>query len=421
MTDALQIRLWGHTVGYLSWDNLQHRAVFKYDDSFLELGWNISPLDVYSATNPACHLPQYGHTDALYQGLPPFIADSLPDKWGNQVFAHWAELHHVTKHQLSPLDRLAFIGSRGMGALEFVPASMPSDETMQVNAEELYHIAQLIADERQQMSILNHEHLLVDDLYRVGTSAGGRRPKAIIAIHQDGTQIRSGQVMLPKEYTYYILKFHESQTDFPITLVEMAYYDMACAAGITMMPSRLWTIGGVPHFLTERFDRLNGQKQYMLTLAGINSLATSYDDLFATCRRLHLPHTQVQQLYRRMVFNVLACNVDDHTKNFSFLMDTQGQWSLAPAYDMTFSWDLDAPRYVNRHCMTIMGKNDHITQTDLLLFAENNDIHGAEKVYHEVADVIERWPEFARIRAIDQRWIDRIRGCYEGSGLRPKG
>lgn len=196
MIEAIQVKLWDKVVGYLSWDESKGKAVFKYEDSFLQSGLNPSPLDVFSTTIPANLLPHYGNQDPLYQGLPPFIADSLPDKWGNRVFAQWAEQHHLSRRKLTPLDRLAFMGNRGMGALEFVPSQMPADENLVVNASALYQTAQQIADERQEIRILNDENILLDDLYRVGSSAGGRRPKAIIAINQSGTEITTWRIVM---------------------------------------------------------------------------------------------------------------------------------------------------------------------------------------------------------------------------------
>lgn len=183
---------------------------------------------------------------------------------------------------------------------------------------------------------------------------------------------------------------------------------MACAAGITMMPSSLMTIEGKSHFLTERFDRKNGEKLHVLTLAAMDPDADSYDDLFSVCRRLRLSDNQQRELFRRMVFNVLGCNVDDHSKNFSFMMDKQGRWSLAPAYDMLFTVDLDGPRYVNRHSLSIGVKTDDISADDLRAFASENDIGQADAVIKEVSDVIREWPNFAKEAGVPKHWIDRI-------------
>ena len=351
-------------------------------------------------------MPRHGNVDRLYAGLPPFVADSLPDRWGNRVFDAWAKRNGVVSRNLTALDRLSFIGKRGMGALEFEPAQLLTGEEMPIPIAELYHLAVAIQEERQEVWIKGEGDVYLEDLYRVGTSAGGKRAKAIIAMNKNG-EIRSGQVDLPADFKHYILKFNDDKV-FPFSEVEYAYYKMACAAGITMMPSDLMTIEGKPHFLTERFDRQNGEKQHVLTLAAMDPDADSYEDLFAVCRRLRLPENQQRELFRRMVFNVIGCNVDDHSKNFSFLMDKQGNWSLAPAYDMLFTIDLDGPKYVNRHSMSLGIKTDGITDLDLLAFAQENDIGRAEAVIEEVKSAISKWEFFASEAGVPDRWIGRI-------------
>ena len=250
--------------------------------------------------------------------------------------------------------------------------------------------------------------LHIENIYRIGTSAGGMRPKAIIAINKETGEIRSGQADLPSDYTHYIIKFDEGK-DFPFTLVEMAYYDMAIAAGIKMMHSRLIEIDGRQHFLTQRFDREQGKKVHIQTLAAMNPLADSYEDLFTVCRKLRLPAHEITEQFRRMVFNMLAGNVDDHTKNFSFMMHNDGIWHITPAYDMTFTIDLDAPSYINRHCLTVNGKDANITTKDLLDFARMNDIKDADNIISNVVMAIERFTEYAQHYGIENKWIEKIR------------
>ncbi len=252
----------------------------------------------------------------------------------------------------------------------------------------------------------SHGNVILEDLYRVGTSAGGKRAKAVIAINKEG-EVRSGQAELPADYVHYILKFNDDK-DFPFSEVEYAYYNMACEAGISMMPSRLMQIEGKSHFLTERFDRRNGEKVHVLTLAAMDTEADSYEDLFAVCRKLRLPEGQQRELFRRMVFNVLGCNVDDHSKNFSFLMDKQGVWSLAPAYDMLFTVDLDGPKYLNRHSLSVGIKTDGITINDLCAFAHENDISQPEAVIDEVKSALSKWDRFATDANVPKSWTDRI-------------
>ena len=227
-----------------------------------------------------------------------------------------------------------------------------------------------------------------------------------MAINSEG-DIRSGQAELPADYVHYILKFNDDK-DFPFSEVEYAYYKMACAAGIAMMPSRIMSIGNKRHFLTERFDRRDGGKLHVLTLAAMDPYAVSYEDLFAVCRRLRLPQTQQRELFRRMVFNVLGCNVDDHSKNFSFLMDKHGKWSLAPAYDMIFSVDFDGPKYLNRHSLSICSKTGGITLDDLRRFSEENDITKADSIIMEVCQAVSQWDQFAAEAQVPERWRARI-------------
>ena len=271
----------------------------------------------------------------------------------------------------------------------------------------MYHLAEQLFSKRQETHISKDIPLHIESLYKIGTSAGGMRPKAIIAINEETQEIRSGQASLPPDYTHYILKFDEGK-DFPYTLAEMAYYEMATAAGINMMPSRLIEIDGRKHFLTKRFDRDNGRKIHIQTLAAMNPFADSYEDLFTICRQLRLPASEIQEQYRRTVFNILTGNVDDHSKNFSFMMREDGVWHITPAYDLTFTVDLDAPAYVNKHSLTIGGKNDEITTTDLLAFAKMNGIKSAESILSEVKAAISHFPDYAQNAGIHEQWSERI-------------
>ena len=403
--DAIAIWLWGKVLGYLSWDKQKHCSTFVFDESFFGTGWDVAPIG-WSIRSSSARLPRSGNTGKMYEGLPPFVADSLPDRWGNRVFEAWMKKNAISKRNLTPLDRLSFIGKRGMGALEYQPAQVLRGDDMPIPIAELYELALAVQNNRQEIRLENNEDLLLEDLYRVGTSAGGRRAKAIIAMNETG-DIRSGQADLPADYIYYLLKFNDDK-DFPFSEVEYAYYKMACAAGINMMPSCLMQIEGKQHFLTERFDRRHGEKMHVLTLAAINPDATSYEDMFAVCRQLHLPEIQLKELFRRMVFNVLGGNVDDHSKNFSFLMDKNGVWSLAPAYDMLFTVDLDGFNFFNRHELSVGAKTDGITLDDLRNFARVNDICCADMIIEEVQTALSEWKKIASEVGVPKQWIGRI-------------
>ena len=411
--NILSVMLWGNEVGKLYWDERGKRAVFNYNPDFVRKGKDIAPLTASIRSAAGNGFPIVGNKEKPYQGLPPFLADSLPDHWGNKVFEHWAAQNHLPKQRLTPVDKLAFIGRRGMGALEFIPAVSGLDSPKSIQIDSLYRLAQKIFDEREEIFVRDDENLNLQSLYEVGTSAGGQHPKAVIAINEETHDIRSGQVQLPEGYKYYILKFAEGD-DFPFTQMEMAYYDMAQEAGINMMPSRLIHIDGKYHFLTERYDRPEGRKIHTQTLAAMNPDAGSYDDMFETGRILNLPANELSELYRRMVFNVLGGNVDDHTKNFSFMMDTDGQWHISPAYDVTFSTNLDGTAYENIHSMSVMGKTDDITETELILFAKQNGIKNARKIIEEVSMAISHFYEHASKYLIDDYWKDRIERFLSG-------
>lgn len=394
-------------VGQLYWDERNRRAVFSYNPAFIKKGLDIAPLTAPVRSYAAKGLPVLGNKEKLFQGLPPFLADSLPDKWGDKVFEQWAAQNHIPMHHLSPVDKLSFIGSRGMGAFEFAPATDGLDTSSVVQIDGLYQLARKIVDQRKEVTVLPDEELSMQSLYEVGTSAGGQHPKAIIAINKETGDVRSGQVALPKEYVYYILKFAESG-DFPFTQVEMAYYEMALEAGITMMPSRLITVEGKHHFLTERYDRKEGRKIHTQTLAAMCPYATSYEELFATCRKLNVTATEISEMFRRMVFNVMSANVDDHIKNFSFLMSEEGLWHITPAYDLTFTTNLDGAAYENGHSMTIRGKSRDITLSDLAQFARENSIKNDQKIVTEVAMAVSHFHAYAVKYSVSLYWTNRI-------------
>ena len=241
----------GEEVGKLYWDERSQRAVFNYHPDFIKKGLEIAPLTASVKGSAAKGMPILGNKEKIYQGLPPFLADSLPDRWGNMVFDQWVSQNHIPKRKLTPVDKLSFIGKRGMGAFEFIPATPGLESSSTLQIESLYQLARRIFEEREEISVQDDEALQLQSIYEVGTSAGGQHPKAIIAINKTTHDIRSGQVPLPEGYTYYILKFAEGD-DFPFTQTEMAYYEIAKEAGITMMPSRLILIEGKHHFLTER-------------------------------------------------------------------------------------------------------------------------------------------------------------------------
>lgn len=412
--NIIQVKLWDKNVGLLSWDNNKGCSVFQFDKDFMLYGWNIAPLIApLDSAYVQKSFPMSGNKEKLYGGLPEFIADSLPDYWGNIVFQKWMEANHLLPKSVNAVDRLSFIGKRAMGALEFQPAHIQEDASINIELSSLYELANRLFLDRQDINIDMSNNLIMEDLYKVGTSAGGQRPKAIIGMDEETGIIRSGQADLPPNFNHYILKFDTSKRDeLPITKVEMAYYLMAKDAGINMMPSKLVEIEGTKNFMTQRFDRQNGKKIHTQTLAAMSSFADAYEDLFVVGRKLNLSADEQSQQYRRMVFNVMAENVDDHTKNFSFIMLPNGEWHISPAYDIVFSADPDSHFYRN-HELTILGKRKNITKQDLLLFAQRQDIKNAASIIDEVTEVVMNFKAYAEMVEIDDYWIQKIMRVIE--------
>lgn len=406
--NIIEVRLWGKTVGLLSWNDKQNRSIFQFDKDFPQYGLDISPIAApLESAYVQKGFPLSGNKEKLYSGLPEFIADSLPDHWGNVVFQKWMEANHLDSGQINAVDRLSFIGKRAMGAIEFHPAQVEDDASVDIKLSSLYGLAGRLFADRQDISI-DIDNIIMEDLYKVGTSAGGQRPKAIIAIDESTGIIRSGQADLPPSFKHYILKFDAGKPDdFPFTKVEMAYCLMAKDAGISMMPSKLIEIDGTQNFLTERFDRVDGQKLHTQTLAAMSSLADTYEDLFVVGRKIGLKAEEQSQQYRRMVFNVVAANVDDHSKNFSFVMTPDGKWHLSPAYDLIFSVDPDT-RFFRNHELPLHGKRTGITRKDLIDFATKQDIKNASRICEEVCDVVDNFRKYAETVGIDSRWTDKI-------------
>lgn len=406
---TLRVLLWGREVGRLVWDDRKGVSVFAYSKDYIADGPDVSPLDM-SVRSPMAYLPVSGRPEEFskYNGLPPFIADSLPDKWGNEVFSEWARKNGLDPDRVSPVHKLAFIGRRGMGALEFEPEETVRISQDSIEIREIIELAEKIGTNREETRILADEEITLQSLYLVGTSAGGQRKKAIIAMNDSRTDIRSGQVMgLERDgLRYYILKFNERE-DFPSAEIEAAFYDMACSCGIRMEFSDLFPVEGVNHFLTERFDRKDRMKIHMQTLAAMRPGTDSYEALFSVCRELGLPEKELQELFCRAVFDVFSGNTDDHDKNVSFLMGPDGTWHLAPAYDVTFTADIFNPGMIYRR-RSICGKNRGITAEDLLALAESKGIKGANAILSKVFEALTGWRETATRRGVFPQWIDLI-------------
>lgn len=310
---------------------------------------------------------------------------------------------------LTSLDRLAYIGRRGMGALEFIPPTSRQLETpFKIDIASLSELAGKAMDEAKGFHADLKTDFMVESLFKVGTSAGGRRPKAVINVNQSTGECYSGQVASPLPgFTPMIIKFEE-KGDIPTTRIEYSFYLMAKSAGLWMMPSCLIETGGRCHFLTERFDRKGDEKIHIQTLAAMNPLSNSYEDLFDAASRLSLPPEEITRLFIQMALNAACGNIDDHNKNFSFMMPPDGSWQLAPAYDFTFTVDPEAPDYVNVHSMTINGKNRDIDRKDLLAIAERFNVKDANNIIRRILDTASSYRKFGEEARVPEKWISII-------------
>ncbi len=413
MIRNLDVFLWNRKVGSLVTykENYAEKICFYFDRDFICSGYDIAPLRAsITSISVKNGLPVYAEEEKLFGGLPSFIADSLPDYWGNQVFNEWAKSHHISPRRLSALDRLAYIGRRGMGALEFLPpAAEDMEQPFKVEIADLYKLAQSALNEAKGLKVEMQPDFMIESLFRVGTSAGGRRPKAIINFAPETNECYSGQVAAPQPgYIPMIIKFDE-HSDIPTTRIEYSYYLMAKDVGLSMMPSRLVEGEHTAHFLTERFDRCGGKKVHVQTLAAMQPSSASYEDLFDTACRIGVWPAELKQLFLLTVMNVLGGNVDDHNKNFSFLMNEDGIWHIAPAYDFTFSVEPSAPVYMNRHSMTIGNKNSDFERGDLLELARRYNIKGADAMIGKAVDVVSNYDRYAEQAGVDEYWCRHIK------------
>lgn len=411
--ETAEVHLWQQLVGAVSWLDDRGYAVFEFDPDFTRTGLDISPI----------HMPLHAARsgDGLfafpelarrtYLGLPGLLADALPDKYGRSVIDAWLARQGRDPDSFSPVERLCYTASRAMGALEFAPPVLKRREKAQpIEIAELVDLAQAIVNERRGLAVQLGDSEddaadAIQEILSVGTSAGGARPKAIIAINHDG-HVLSGQAEVPPDYEYWILKF-DGVTDLELGepaeygRIEYAYYEMAKLAGIDMMECRLLEENGRAHFLTKRFDRVGGQKLHMQSLCGLahfdfnESGLYSYEQAFSIMRKLHLDKQEAAEQFRRMVFNVVARNLDDHTKNIAFLMDKDGHWTLSPAFDLTYAHN-PAGKWTSQHQMSINGKRDNLTRDDFKIVGDAIGLSKPDQIVDEVINAVSEWPRLAK-------------------------
>lgn len=427
MTTAT-VKLRGETVGAVTWLKNRRHAAFEYDPSFLTKGLELSPIYLSLADGRAGSIFSFPDLDRqTFNGLPGLLAYSLPDDFGNRVIDMWLAEQGRSRSYFNPVERLCYIGTRGMGALEYFPSIAPGSlqKSAPVEVEKLLELACNVLGDRigLDVQLKGSDQQKADamlDILRVGVSAGGAVPKAVIAINDDG-HIISGQADIPKGYEHWIIKFdgvsHGAQDRFGQSndncKIEYAYHLMAKAADIDMVECRLLEENDLTHFLTKRFDREHNKKIHCLSLAcighqGWNPVgSTSYEMAFQVMRMLNLPYSDQEQQFRRMVFNAIAKNVDDHVKNISYIMDEYGTWYLSPAYDMTFSVNPE-DGLGEIHKLSINGKQDGFTYDDFIDVAYNMEIKKAEVIVDKILRVVARWPEFAKEAKVSPEVISYV-------------
>ncbi len=428
MTTLAEVRLWGRTIGAVSLEDGAEVAAFEYAPGFIGSGIEVSPL-VMPLAHRVYAFPQLSRES--FYGLPGLLADSLPDRFGNALIDAWLATQGRTPDSFNAVERLCYTGTRGMGALEFAPATGPrARQASKIRIDHLVELASEVLTQRNEFATSFDEadsrHAL-RDILRVGTSAGGARAKAVIAWNPQTNEVRSGQVRAGEDFEYWVLKFdgvrgnRDKELEDPqcYGVIEYAYAQMAKDAGIEMSECRLFEENGRRHFMTRRFDRLpDGQKLHMQSLGALGHFdynlagAYGYEQALQVIRELGLPMSAVEQQFRRMVFNIVARNQDDHVKNIAFLMDKSGTWSLAPAFDVTYSYNPEG-LWTSTHQMTLNGKRDGFTIEDFKACARTVSLKRgrAEAIVKEVRETVFNWRGYADAAGVDPEYRDRIQAA----------
>ncbi|OQX09983.1 MAG: toxin HipA [Desulfobulbaceae bacterium A2] len=425
MSTTAKVNLWGRTIGAVSLADQAATATFEYDRAFLRSGIEVAPLMMPLSSRlysfPSLH-PETFH------GLPGLLVDSLPDRFGNVLIDAWLARSGRLPESFNAVERLCYTGSRGMGALEYAPATrLAAPGASRIEVDTLVALASEVLTHRNNLQGWFHQEgkkTALQDILRVGTSAGGARAKAVIAWNPQTNEVRSGQVQAGSGFEYWLMKFDGVSDNRDKELadpkgygaIEHAYYRMAVDAGIAMSPSRLFEENGRRHFMTKRFDRLDGGgKLHMQSLCGMahydfnQAGAYGYEQALQAIRRLGLPMAAIEEQFRRMVFNIVARNQDDHVKNIAFLMDRSGNWSLSPAFDMTYSYQ-PSGKWTSSHQMTMNGKRSGFTLEDFKACAKSASMKRgrAETIMDDVRDVVARWRDYADESRVNPEQRDKI-------------
>lgn len=412
--EVISVFCFGEEIGRLGFDEKQLKSSFQFHPEFLEKSSykNLFPLTGILKRIPQTQVFTQFNTDT-FRGVPPMIADSLPDYFGNIIFKKWLELNDKNFRQISVVEQLAYVGSRGMGALEYRP-SKPLPQATNLDLSEIITLLTKVLDAKQAIheNALNHEALL--NIFKMGSSAGGARPKVLIAENSVTGEIIPGDVTYSSEYNHYLVKLalDEEQLGYSREKIEYCYYETAVYLGISMMPSKLIDN---KHFATLRFDRVNGQKKHVLTATGLTGwdfqhpMHSSYENLFELAVFLKIPHSEIEALFKRMVFNVVFCNSDDHLKNHAFMYnEISDNWNLAPAYDLTYSLNPLLNYKKALRALSINTKRTEISRKDIFLIAEKYTIKNPDAVINEVLQGIPFWREKMVQQQLPKHIMDSI-------------
>lgn len=416
------VNIWNKRVGAIAWNPETGLGTFQYDKDFLKLELDLSPILMPISQGENWFEFPENRDNSTFKGLPGLLADILPDKYGNALINTWLSRQGRPTNSLNPVETLCFIGERGMGALEFEPVQpKPRNTSTKIELGSLIEIAEKILSGRKDFTtnLTEDEEKALFEILKIGSSAGGARAKALIAFNEKTGEVRSGQASAPKGFEHWLIKFDGvSDSQFGASKgygrVEMAYYHMAVNAGIQMMECRLLEENGRAHFMTKRFDREHGKgKIHVQTFCAMrhydfNEVTLySYEELFETMRMLGLSYPEAQELFRRMVFNVMSRNCDDHTKNFAFVMHKSGDWNLSPAYDVCHAYRPGSD-WVSQHALSINGKRKNITRQDLLTVGRSMNIKNAEEIIDKVSTTVSNWQNYANSVNVDDQLRDSI-------------
>lgn len=420
------VNIWNKRVGAVSWNEETGLGTFEYDKEFLKTKLQLSPILIPLEQNQRIFQFPENRENSTFKGLPGLLADVLPDRYGNALINTWLSRQGRPTNSLNPVETLCFIGQRGMGALEFEPVEpKPKNTSTRIEISNLIEVAEQILTGKKDFTanLSKDEEKALFEILKIGSSAGGARAKALIAYNEKTELVRSGQTNAPEGFEHWLIKFDgvsDSQfgTSKGYGRVEMAYHNMAVAAGINMMECRLLEENGRAHFMTKRFDRERGKgKIHIQTFCAMRHFdfnevnSFSYEELFETMRMLLLSYPEAQELFRRMVFNVMSRNCDDHTKNFSFMMNKSGDWSLSPAYDVCHAYRPGSD-WVSQHALSINGKRKNISRSDLLSVGRQMNIKNSKEIIEQVSRTVSNWNIYAEEVKVDCKLRDSIRSTH---------